>query len=86
MTKPPTIVYGVENAPPLGGTLVSGVQHVVLTAIRLFLPLLVAREAGLAPEGILDVLGVSMLMTQRMSEVAYMSPGDRNHLNRRWRR
>ena len=62
MKRPLNIVYGVEDVPPLGVTLFSGVQHVVLIAIRLLFPLLVAREAGLAPERILDVLGVSMLI------------------------
>lgn len=62
MKKPLTIVYGVEETPPLGVTLVSGVQHVVLIAIRLLFPLLVAREAGLPPDRVLDVLGVSMLV------------------------
>jgi NCS2 family nucleobase:cation symporter-2 len=60
--KPLSIVYGVEDTPPLGVTLFSGVQHVVLIAIRLLFPLLVAREAGLAPDRVLDVLGVSMLI------------------------
>jgi NCS2 family nucleobase:cation symporter-2 len=62
MKKPLNIVYGVEEAPPLGVTFGSGVQHIVLITIRLLFPLLVAREAGLAPERILDVLGVSMLI------------------------
>jgi xanthine permease XanP len=60
--KPLNIVYGVEDTPPLEVTLFSGVQHVVLISIRLLFPLLVAREAGLAPDRVLDVLGVSMLI------------------------
>src|SRR5262249_35456439 len=60
--KPLNIVYGVEDVPPLGVTLVSGVQHVVVIAIWLLFPLLVAREAGLSAERTLDVLGVSMLI------------------------
>jgi xanthine/uracil permease len=60
--KPLNIVYGVDDTPPLGVTLFSGLQHVVLIAIRLLFPLLVAREAGLAPERVLDVLGMSMII------------------------
>ena len=62
MKKPLNIVYGVEDVPPFGVTLFSGVQHVVVIAIWLLFPLLVAREAGLSPERTLDVLGVSMLI------------------------
>ena len=62
MKKPLNIVYGVEDTPPLGVTLFSGLQHVALIAIRLLFPVLVAREAGLAPERVLDVLGMSMII------------------------
>jgi xanthine permease XanP len=60
--KPLTIEYGVEETPPPAVMVFSGLQHVVLIAIRLLFPLLVAREAGLAPERVLDVLGVSMIV------------------------
>jgi NCS2 family nucleobase:cation symporter-2 len=60
--KPLNIVYGVDDAPPLGVALFSGIQHVVLISIRLLFPLLVAREAGLPPDQVLDVLGMSMLV------------------------
>jgi NCS2 family nucleobase:cation symporter-2 len=62
MKRPLGIVYGLEDAPPLGVTLFSALQHVVIIAIRLLFPLLVAREAGLPPERILDVLGLSMIV------------------------
>lgn len=62
MKRPATLVYGLEDTPPLGVTVLSAVQHVVLIAIRLVFPLLVAREAGLSPERILDVLGLSMIV------------------------
>lgn len=60
--KPLNLVYGVNETPPTGITLVSGIQHLVLISIRLLFPLLVAREAGLPARQILDVLGVSMLV------------------------
>jgi NCS2 family nucleobase:cation symporter-2 len=62
MKRPLTIVYGLEDVPPLGVTLFSALQHVVIIAIRLLFPLLIAREAGLPPERILDVLGLSMIV------------------------
>jgi xanthine permease XanP len=60
--KPLAILYGVEDTPPPGVLIFSGLQHVVQMAIRLLFPLLVAREAGLPPGRVLDVLGVSMLV------------------------
>ena len=62
MKKPLGIVYGVAEAPPLALTLVSAFQHVVLLSIRLLFPVLVAREAGLPPSRVLDVVTVSMLV------------------------
>ncbi len=62
MKRPVNIVYGVEDTPPLGVTVFSGLQHVVLISIRLLFPLLIAREAGLPPERVLDVLSISMIV------------------------
>ena len=62
MKKPLTLVYGAGETPPLGVTLACGVQHAALISIRLLFPLLVAREAGLGPDRVLDVLAISMLV------------------------
>jgi NCS2 family nucleobase:cation symporter-2 len=62
MKKPRDLVYGVDDAPPLAVTLLSGLQHVGIIAIILVYPLLLAREAGLAKERVFDFLSVSMLM------------------------
>ena len=62
MKKPRDIVYGVNDSPPLGVTLPTGLQHVVLISIRLLFPLLVCREAGLPPDRVLDVLSLSMIV------------------------
>jgi len=62
MKKPRGIVYGVEERPPSGITVLSGLQHAGLIAVILVFPLLVGREAGLAPEESLDLLSVSMLV------------------------
>jgi NCS2 family nucleobase:cation symporter-2 len=48
--KPPNIVYGVEESPPLGVNLLSGVQHVGLMSIYLVYPVLVAQAAGASVE------------------------------------
>jgi xanthine permease XanP len=59
--KPLSIIYGVDENPPLGVTVVSALQHVGLISIFLLFPLLVCREAQLSPNTILDVLSLSML-------------------------
>ena len=69
MKKPLTPVYGVDETPPLGVIVACGVQHAALISIRLLFPLLVAREAGLPPERVLDVLAISMLV---MSLAVYL--------------
>src|SRR5262245_23241106 len=62
MKKPSNIVYGVEEAPPLGISLLSGLQHVGLISVILVFPLLVGGEAGLSPAESLDLLSWSMLV------------------------
>ena len=59
--KPLSIVYGVNENPPFGVTVVSAFQHVGLISIFLLFPLLVCREARLEPDKVLDVLSLSML-------------------------
>ena len=65
LKKPLDIVYGVDEIPPRGVILVSAFQHVMVMSIRLLFPVLVAREAGLAPARVLDVVSVSMPCARR---------------------
>jgi len=46
LRKPPNILYGVDEVPPLGVTMLSGLQHVGLMSINLVYPVLVAHAAG----------------------------------------
>ena len=62
MKKPRNIVYGVDEVPPRGVLLLSGVQHVGLVAIFLLVPVIAGRQAGLPAEKIIDVLSLSMLL------------------------
>ena len=62
MKRPFSIVYWVNDSPPLGVTVLSGLQHVGLVSIFLLVPVLACREAGLAPDKIVDVLAFSMLV------------------------
>ena len=61
MRKRAGILYGVDERPPLGVTVLSALQHVGLISIFLLFPLLVCREARLSPDKVLDVLSLSML-------------------------
>jgi xanthine permease XanP len=62
MKRPFSIVYWINDRPPLGVTVLSGLQHVGLVSIFLLVPVLACREAGLAPDKIVDVLAFSMLV------------------------
>lgn len=53
MKKPRNIVYGVDDIPPRGMLLLSGVQHVGLVAIFLLVPVIACREAGMPAEKII---------------------------------
>src|SRR5262245_40732226 len=61
MRKRAGILYGVDEVPPVGVTVVSALQHVGLISVFLLFPLLVCREARLPPDQVLDVLSLSML-------------------------
>ena len=61
MKKPPGLIYGVDDVPPLAVTVLSGLQHVGLISIFLLFPLLVCREAGLSSDRLGDVLSLSMI-------------------------
>jgi len=62
MKRPTNYVYWLDEAPPLGITLFSGLQHIGLVCAFLPIPLAIAREAGLADARIVDVISVSMLV------------------------
>ncbi len=62
MKRPPTIIYGLDDKPPLAITILTGLQHAALLSIFLLFPVLACREAGLSPEKIIDVLSLSMLV------------------------
>jgi NCS2 family nucleobase:cation symporter-2 len=48
--KPPGIIFGVDESPPLAINAVSGLQHVGLMSIYLVYPVLVAQAAGSSAE------------------------------------
>lgn len=62
MKRPTNIAYWLDDTPPIGVTLLSGLQHVGLVSIFLLVPVIACRQAGLQPEKIVDVLSLSMLV------------------------
>src|SRR5262249_27354877 len=62
MKRPQNLAYWLDEKPPLGVTALSGLQHVGLVSIFLLVPVIACRLAGLAPEKIVDVLSLSMLV------------------------
>lgn len=44
--KPSNIVYGVDDLPPFWTTLFMGLQHVMVSAVTLVLPILIVRDIG----------------------------------------
>lgn len=61
MKRPSSLIYSVNEVPPLSVTVLSGLQHVGLISIFLLFPLLVFREAGFSAEKLRDLLSLSML-------------------------
>ena len=59
--KPPDIVYGVDDVPPLLVIALSGLQHVGLIAIFLIFPLLVVKELGASTVLSVNFLSVAVI-------------------------
>ena len=59
MRKPPNVVFGVDESPPLAVNVLSGLQHVGLMSVYLVYPVLVAQAAG----GTADVAAALVSMT-----------------------
>ena len=60
--KPPNLVYGLGDTPPLGITLFNGIQHVGLIAINLVYPLLIFRAANTPVALVTNLMAVGMLV------------------------
>ena len=61
MKRPANFTYWLDDIPPLGVTLLSALQHIGLVCSFLPIPLAIAREAGLDPARLVDLISVSML-------------------------
>ncbi|MBE9592833.1 MAG: xanthine permease, partial [Proteobacteria bacterium] len=59
--KPPELVYGVEDKPPLLTYLLLGLQHVTIISIGLILPVVIVRAIGGTPEQTEFFVSMSLL-------------------------
>lgn len=62
MTRPPHLVYAVDDKPPLTVTLLNGVQHVGVIAINLIYPLLIFKIAGVPVSTTIELLSVGLVV------------------------
>ena len=62
MKKPVTMVYGVDERPPVMLTIVTAIQHVGVIAMFLIYPLVVSSQAQLGPEEVINILQMGMLV------------------------
>src|SRR5271169_5263868 len=62
MKKPATMVFGVDEAPPTGLTVVTAIQHVGVIAMFLIYPLVVSGQAHLGADEVLNILQMGMLV------------------------
>ena len=59
--RPPELVYSVDETPPPALVVFSALQHVAVNSITLIFPVIIAREAGLPPGQLIDVISLAML-------------------------
>jgi xanthine permease XanP len=82
--RPPDLIYGVDDKPPLAVSLSNGVQHVGVIAINLIYPLVIFKMAGVSVTTVIELLSVGLLVlgigtllqSSRLSPVGsgYMCP------------
>ena len=60
MTRPPDLIYAVDEDPPWVIMVVSALQHIGVMAITLIFPIIIAREANLSGTQFLDLVSLSM--------------------------
>jgi NCS2 family nucleobase:cation symporter-2 len=61
MTRPPDLIYSVDETPSWAVLTISAIQHVAVMAVTLIFPIILAREAKLSGTQFLDLISLSML-------------------------
>jgi len=59
--KPANLVYGVDDQPPLGITLLQGLQHVFIMAVYFIFPVIVSHAMGGTDEQAATMIKMSMI-------------------------
>jgi NCS2 family nucleobase:cation symporter-2 len=60
-TRPPGLLYSVDEIPPRAVLVVAALQHVALISNSLVYPIILGREAHLSSESLVDFVSLSML-------------------------
>jgi xanthine permease XanP len=60
MSRPPGLLYSVDETPPRPILVISALQHVAVNSVTLIFPLIIAREAGLPLREMAEFLSLSM--------------------------
>src|SRR5260370_38531614 len=61
MSRPPGLLYSVDETPPRAVFIVAGLQQVALLSNSLLYPIILGREAHLSPDRLLDFVSLLML-------------------------
>ncbi|HZP79078.1 MAG TPA: solute carrier family 23 protein [Pseudolabrys sp.] len=61
MSRPPGLLYSVDETPPRAVLIAAGLQQAALMSTSLLYPIILGREAHLSPDRLLDFVSVSML-------------------------
>jgi len=59
--KPPNLIYGVDETPPLGMTIALGFQHIFAIAASFVFPVVIVRFLGGSHELAQNMISVSMI-------------------------
>jgi len=60
MSRPPGLLYSVEETPPRAILLISALQHVAVNSVTLIFPVIIAHEAGLPLKQTVEFVSLSM--------------------------
>src|SRR5262245_25774038 len=60
--RPPNLIYGVDESPPLGTTFLLGLQHILALSSAFVYPVILLQETGILPEETERMIHASMIV------------------------
>ena len=60
--KPANLIYGLDESPPLGTTLLLGFQHILALSSAFVYPVILLQETGILPEQAEQMIHTSMIV------------------------